>query len=29
MEGLSLDNMMTGEEAAALFDQESKQEETG
>ena len=28
MEGLSLDNMMTGEEAAALFDQESKQEET-
>ena len=28
MEGLSLDNIMTGEEAAALFDQESKQEET-
>lgn len=27
MEGLSLDNIMTGEEAAALFDPESKQEE--
>ena len=27
MEGLSLDNMMTGEEAAALFEPESKQEE--
>ena len=28
MEGLSLDNMMTGEEAAALFDPESNKEET-
>ena len=28
MEGLSLDNIMTGEEAAALFDPETKQEET-
>lgn len=27
MEGLSLDNIMTGEEAAALFDPEAKQEE--
>lgn len=27
MEGLSLDNMMTGEEAAALFEPENKQEE--
>ena len=27
MEGLSLDNMMTGEEAAALFDPESNKEE--
>ena len=28
MEGLSLDNIMTGEEAAALFDPESNKEET-
>ena len=28
MEGLSLDNMMTGEEAAALFDPETNKEET-
>ena len=28
MEGLSLDNMMTGEEAAALFDPESNKDET-